>query len=546
MPRSHRLFSFDASADHLASASRARAIEESGLSVAHGDARLDRLTRLAVRSTSAPAALVTVVEPTRQVFASAHGLPARLAGRTETPLAQSFCQYVVTNEVPLVVDDARQHPVLATHPAVVENGVVAYAGHPVRHPDGTVIGTLCLAASEPREWSEADVTTLADLAGILETDVAQRVKRAVAERLQQRLMGAMDSAASTAIIQADVDGVITFVSHGAARLLGLDPEQVMALEHLEDLTRSWHPVSGRGTPDGAEDWLLTDAAGEQRVVTVRRTTLRDESGAAYGSTLVCDDVSARHRAEKLLLESVRKQEAVVEQMKTLDRARTEFIATASHELRTPVTSILGYAEMLAEGAAGPLDPHQARLLERVTRNGERLLRLIEDLLTLSQAEADEQAPVWSTVDVGEVARQAWDTMGPHFVGRTLDVRLEVPSTPALVRGDSVEIGRVVVNLLTNAVKYTPDGGSVTLLVRRAGEAVEVAVADTGIGIDGADQGRVFEPFFRAHEVQQRAIQGSGLGLALVRQLTRAHGGSVRLDSEPGRGTTVTVSLPGRS
>jgi PAS domain S-box-containing protein len=535
-------FTFDVDVEDLASPARMTAIDETGLVDVRDDEVLDRLTRLAEWGTSAPIALVTLVEATRQVFLSARGLSPTLEQARETPLAQSFCQHVVLNGAPLVVDDARLHPALADHPGL-ENGVVAYAGYPVRHPDGTVLGTICAADSGARAWRSTDVHALADLASLLEADIARRVKQVAAERLHAQLQHVLDGAASTAIVAADNDGFITFANRGAAELLGLEPEQLSGPHRLDDLARLWHPVSGRGTPDGAEDWLITDADGHQRVVTARRTALHGDDGRVSGSMLLCDDVSARHRAETLLLETVRKQEAAVEQMKSLDHVRNEFIATASHELRTPVTSILGYAELLSEGAAGPLNGRQVELLGRVNRNSQRLLRLIGDLLALSQMTADEHEPLWTTVDVGAVARQAWGTLSAHLIGRTLDVRVDVPADPALVRGDAAEVERIVSNLLTNAVKYTPDGGAVEVTVRHTGLTVQVVVRDTGIGIDPHEVDRVFEPFFRAHDAQQRAIQGSGLGLALVQRLTKAHGGSVHLDSQPGVGTRVTVALP---
>ncbi|MDN4174089.1 ATP-binding protein [Nocardioides sp. SOB77] len=540
-----RGFSFSVPVGRLESASHLAALRESGLTELRTDPVLDRLTRLAGQSTGAPVALVTVVEPTRQVFASAQGLAGALEEARQTPLSHSFCQYVVANDAPLVVTDARTHPELARHPGVLENDVIAYAGHPVRHPDGTVIGTICVADPAPHDWTPGDLLALADLAEILEADIAHRVRRAAAERLQHGVQGAVRGAmdnTSTAIIAADRHGIVTFVNRGAGSLLGLDPGLLTDL-HLDDLTHAWHPVSGRGTPDGAEDWLLTDATGEQRVVSVRRTTVRADDGTETGTMLICDDVSARHRAEKLLKDALHKQEAIVEQMKVLDRARHEFIATASHELRTPVANIIGYTELLADGEGGPMTDRQHSLLDRVSRNSQRLLELVANLLTLSQINANEYTPAWRTVDVAEAARQAWESLGPRLVGRELAMHLDLPSRPASVRGDAVEIERIIENLLTNATKYTPDGEGITLSVRRASGGVQVVVRDTGIGIGRDEQERVFEPFFRAHEAQQRAIQGSGLGLTLVQQLTRAHGGTVELVSAPGVGTTVTVSLP---
>lgn len=540
------LLTFEVTPAHFADPARVAALEESGLATLRNDAVLDRLTRLVTWGTGAPIALITVVEPTRQVFVSAQGLSPALEEARETPLAQSLCQYVVANDELLIVDDARLHPALHEHPGVLENEVVAYAGYPVHHPDGTVLGTVCAADTASRTWRIGDLIALEDIAALVEMDIAHRVRRAIGERQLAQVQGVLDGAPSTAILVAGTDGLITFASRGAADLLALEAEGLIGLLHLDDLALLWHPMTGRATPDGAKDWLITDADGCQRVITARRTELRDPQGRLTGSMLLCDDVSARHRAERLLLDTVKKQEAAVKQLKALDQARNEFIATASHELRTPVTSILGYSEMLSDGTAGPLNEQQNAMLDRVTRNSERLLLLIGDLLTLSESAAGEHQPVWTTVDVGAVARQAWDAVSAHLIGRTLDARAEIPAAASPVRGDPAELERIIINLVANAVKYTPDGGSVRLVVRRDRGEVVVSVTDTGIGIDACEHGRVFEPFYRGHDAQQRAIQGSGLGLALVRRLTEAHGGEVRLESQRGIGTTVSIVLPLRA
>jgi signal transduction histidine kinase len=421
-------FRFDVPLEELAAPARLAALEETGLAVVGQDEQLDRLTRLAAAVTSAPVVMVSVVGPTRTVLASGIGIPLRLADGG-IPLDQSLCQHVAVNERPLVVDDLRAHPHLADHPSLTELGVVAYAGFPVRHPDGAVIATICVADTHPRRWGVTQLSGLVDLAGLLERDVAERVERWRAEREDRR------------------------------------------------------------------DEVIHD------------------------------------------------QRVLLERLQALDRERAEFVATASHELRTPVASIHGYAELLLDGVAGELDEQQVDFVSRIGRNSGRLLSLIRDLLALDQLEHDEREPVRETVDVGAVAARVWDQVSAELAGRHLDTRLVLPPVPVLVRGDASEIEQVTTHLLGNALKFTFDGGSVELAVRRTSETVVLTVTDTGIGIGAADHRRVFEPFKRTHEAQQRAIQGPGLGLTLVRKLVEAADGTVSLDSALGRGTRVVVELP---
>lgn len=533
-------FTFDVPLDDLAAGGRIEALEQTGLLGVRHDQVLDRLTRLVQWGTGAPVALVTMVTSDRQVFASARGLSPTLESARQTPLEQSFCQYVVVNDAPLVVTDARIHPHFSTHPGLLVDDVVAYAGHPVRHPDGWVLGTICAADSQPRRWSDADLAALADLAVLVETTIEERVRRHVAQRRRQQLEHVVHGATTTAIIATDADGVVTFANASAHELVESAAGQLEGTR-LDEVTESWQPLDGTATPDGSEDWLVPSRGGQQRAVTVRRTPLPETPGHPSGVVLVCDDVSTRVRAQELLSETLARQEQLVRHMKRLDRERDVFVATASHELRTPVTSILGYTELLMDGAADTLGAEQLALLEPVHRSSRRLLHLVDDLLALSRPGVPEQG--WARIEVDRLVGRAVEAVGPLLTGRDLVLDLDVPEGPVVLRGSAVEIERVALNLLTNAIKFTPDGGRIDVAVRRGGGRVELAVADTGVGLEPEERDRVFEPFWRAPHAYDQAVHGTGLGLTLVQQLVGAHGGEVELTSAPGRGTTVLVRLP---
>jgi signal transduction histidine kinase len=257
--------------------------------------------------------------------------------------------------------------------------------------------------------------------------------------------------------------------------------------------------------------------------------------AAVGRELAAAIAAAR--AYELQRESVARLEE-------LDRQKGEFIATVSHELRTPLTSIVGYVEMLQDGDAGPLSGPQDRMLTVVDRNSQRLLALIEDLLTLSRIESGtfrlERAPV-VVADVVERAREA---IAPRANAGDVDLQTTVAADVGIVMGDAGQLERVLLNLLSNAVKFTPDGGAVTVRARREGDAVVLEVSDTGIGIPAAEQGRLFERFFRSSTSQDLAVEGTGLGLAIVRTIIEGHSGTIAVESVQDEGTTVRVELPG--
>jgi signal transduction histidine kinase len=226
-----------------------------------------------------------------------------------------------------------------------------------------------------------------------------------------------------------------------------------------------------------------------------------------------------------------------------DRARSEFVSTVSHELRTPLTSIQGYSEMLTDGEAGALTPPQQRMVDVVERNARRLLALVEDLLSLSSIRAGTLRLERKRVDVAEVVDGALDALAPTMASRELTFEVAVEPEVGSVIGDRGQLERVLLNLLSNALKYTPDGGRIGLEVMTAGSRARLVVSDSGIGIPFEEQHELFEPFFRSSTATDAAIQGTGLGLVIVRSVVEAHGGEVELRSAPGAGTTVTVWLP---
>ncbi|WP_051639800.1 ATP-binding protein [Cellulomonas sp. URHE0023] len=236
------------------------------------------------------------------------------------------------------------------------------------------------------------------------------------------------------------------------------------------------------------------------------------------------------------------EQKLVSQLKELDAARTEFISTVSHELRTPLTSIKGFAEILADEEAGPITPRQRKMLGTIERNVVRLQGMIENLLTMSRLELGSAQTEMRPVDLGNVVESTRATFEPAAASADVNLAYEVRG-PVRINGDELSLDRVIINLVSNAIKFTPHGGAVTVLLHSTdGEAVLV-VKDTGIGIPAEDQDKVFGRFFRAGNALDRVVAGTGIGLAIVSTIVEQHLGTVSLTSEVGHGTTVTVRLP---
>ena len=240
---------------------------------------------------------------------------------------------------------------------------------------------------------------------------------------------------------------------------------------------------------------------------------------------------------------VSREQEMRESLEELNRVKSDFVSSVSHELRTPLTSILGYVEILYDGYGGTLSDEQTRMMGIMGRNAERLLGLIEELLLMGSLESGTLRLALAPVSVKALLEDAYQAVVPDLSGRRLDVVVDVASDADIITGDPRRLDRALINLLTNAIKFTPDGGRVTVSTRRAGDRVRIEVADTGIGIPLEDQAKVFDRFFRSSSATHLAVPGTGLGLAITKMIVEGHGGEIEVSSAPGEGTRFILTLP---
>ncbi|GIF21493.1 signal transduction histidine kinase [Actinoplanes tereljensis] len=271
------------------------------------------------------------------------------------------------------------------------------------------------------------------------------------------------------------------------------------------------------------------------------------AGGGVLGALTMAHLASRMRADGRLKDAEteqlrRTEEELLARLKALDAAKTDFMATISHELRTPLTSISGYVELLRDSEPDELTDGQQRMLEVIARNARRLRELIEDILTLSRIESGGFSSDQGEVDLAQVIAKAITAFGPAAEKASVRLHVEVRG-PLPLRGDGVQLDKVLVNLIGNAVKFTPPEGTVTVHAERAEDHTVLRVADTGMGIPPAEQNALFVRFFRATNAIRQAIPGTGLGLAICQKIVDNHGGSIEVDSAENVGTTVTVRLP---
>ena len=417
------------------------------------------------------------------------------------------------------------------------------AGAVAANPAAQVIIQLAILVSVPllyvsllppawlrRQWRSTEEEGLRNVMQdllVLDQDREVLIERAL--EWAMRLVGA------SAVVALNADGV-------AVVSRGLDPEELSAICDQSDRV---HPGDGHIALRGSEWATLTlplnVLAGRANRLVLVAGPFTPRIGAEESSR-VHQFVSALAAAfDRLNL--IQELREVNDQLQEASRAKSVFLANMSHELRTPLNAILGFSELLIDAREDQFDKSaQVRFLSQIHSSGKHLLGLINEILDLSKVEAGQMDLRLETVRVPTVVDEAISTIEP--LAATKRIRLEVDAGAAgemLV--DAGKLKQMLLNLLSNAVKFTPENGKVSITAVRTDKAIEISVADNGIGIAEADMPRIFQEFQQLDSGAGRQVQGTGLGLALTRRFALLHGGDVRLASQVGKGSVFTLTLP---
>ena len=360
-----------------------------------------------------------------------------------------------------------------------------------------------------------------------------------------------------AIFMLDVNGKVASWNVGAQRIKGYAAEEIIgqhfSLFYPKDVVDSGWPehelreatLTGRFVDTG---WRVRKD-GSEFWANVTITAMRDEAGRLLGYAKLTRDLTERKRVEAIEV-AIQEREEILDAERNArisaqraTRLKDEFLATLSHELRTPLSAILGWTQVLLKGHTSSAED-QRRAIEVIDRNARAQVQLIDDLLDLSRIMTGKLRLDVQQVAIADVVQAAIDSAGPAAAAR--DIRLVHVLDPAraIVSGDAGRLQQVVWNLLTNAIKFTPRGGRVQVLLQRVNSHVELSVSDTGIGIPASFLPQVFDRFSQQDSSSTRTHGGLGLGLAICRQLVELHGGSIRAASPgEGQGSTFYVELP---
>ncbi|MBI4301459.1 MAG: PAS domain-containing protein [Chloroflexi bacterium] len=259
----------------------------------------------------------------------------------------------------------------------------------------------------------------------------------------------------------------------------------------------------------------------QRVLNIQFKPIKEENGEILGTLSAVHDITA---------------------LAKLDQVRTEFVSTVSHELRTPLTSIKGYVDLILDGEAGELSHDQEEYLEVVQSNTDRLVALINNVLDISHLESGIARLDKTVLTAQEVIDEVKTSLGNQMQEKHQELKIELPREPLRFIGDRLRVVQVLTNLLSNACKYTPEKGKITISVAERDKMAQFSISDTGIGIPFSEQSKIFAKFFRVRDTT-RHPQGTGLGLAIAKSIVEMHGGKIWFESKVGKGSTFTFTLP---
>jgi PAS domain S-box-containing protein len=479
---------------------------------------LDEVVEQAWGLVNAAACAIRLLEGDELVVMAADGPGAEGAVGARSSAAGWLCGDVIQSASPVALGNAGEDGRLREIDALLAAGHVAYVGVPLAGTDGAPVGTLAVYDTAERAWREEEVEALQALAASTSAALSNaELYQSIA--LEKERSVAILANIADGIVAVDREGRVVLWNAAAARITGVAAEDALGRTPVDVLQRTLE--SPGDAPAG--DRLVPIARGREEVwLSISEAVMRDPAGAVAGRIFAFRDISA---------------DRLVEQVKS------DFVSTVSHELRTPLTSIYGFAETLLRQDVMFGDEERKTFLRYVASESQRLTAIVDTLLNVARLDTGDLQVNLAPTDVRAVVGQAVELAEAGAVNGHRFV-VDMPEEPLPARADPEKLRQVFSILLDNALRYSPEGGTVTVGAERKRDTVEVTIADEGVGIPQSDLEQIFRKFYRGADATLRTgAGGTGLGLFIARGLVTAMGGRIWVTSQEGEGSRFSFELP---
>ena len=477
---------------------------------------LDEVVQQAPALLAADACAVLTLEDDELVVSAVSGEGTAEAVGARVSTNASLSGDVFQSRAPVAVDDATAVQQPTGRDQLLGGQYAAYLGVPLSGPEGATAGVLAVYARRPRTWRAEEVEALLALAGNTSAALANA-------ELYSRV--SLEKERSVAILANIADGIVAVDRDGRVVLWNAAAEQITGVPQEEAIGHTTAQVLRRDLESGDEEaparqrLVSIVRGGEELWLSLSEAVMRDPLGAVAGRVFAFRDISA---------------DRMVEQVKS------DFVAAVSHELRTPLTSIYGFAETLLRQDIPFAEEERRTFLAYIASESERLTEIVDQLLNVARLDAGDLQVELGRIDVGSVVSEVVGTVDADNGHR---FEIDLPDEPLAAEADPEKVRQVFNILVENALRYSPEGGTVTVGARRNADRVEVRVVDEGMGIPAAEREWIFRKFYRAESAARDGAAGTGLGLFIAKELVNAMGGRIWVDSTEGEGSSFAFELP---
>ena len=479
---------------------------------------LEEVVQQAPLLLAADACAIRTVEQEDLVISAASGDGVEDTIGARAPATAWLSGDVFQSRAPLALDDVSADDRLLGADPILARGYAAFVGVPLAGPDGTMHGVLAVYARAPRTWRPEEIEALLTLAATTSAALTNA-------ELYSRV--ALENERSVAILANIADGIVAVDRDGEVVLWNAAAEQITGVPAAEALRRTPTQVLQRtleSDDDGATGpRLLSITRGAEEVwLSLSEAVMRDPLGAVAGRIFAFRDISAD---------------------RTVEQVKSDFVAAVSHQLRTPLTSIYGFAETLLREDVLFTEEERRTFLNYIASESERLTGIVDELLNVARLDAGDLQVEPEPIDVASVVSEIVETASEAAAGNGHRFEIDLPQEPLAAEADRDKLRQVFNILVENALKYSPSGGTVTVGVRRGDGTVEVRIVDEGVGIPPGEQERIFRKFYRAETTARDGGGGTGLGLFIAKELVTAMGGRIWVESAEGEGSKFAFELP---